>query len=113
MPEDPDPRIKWLMSDFGGDLEVLPPAPPWFADAACRDHDPALWFPEERRPATAAKAVCAACPVRDPCLSWALDEVDVAADESPTTSCRFGVFAGLSPRERTAVARQRARTAAA
>lgn len=45
--------------------------------AACRGHDPELWFVEGRGRAanqarTTALAICDACPVIGPCLSYAL-----------------------------------------
>ena len=46
--------------------------------AACRDHDPELFFPiGAHGPAAtqlaAAKAVCGTCPLRSACLDWALE----------------------------------------
>ena len=110
--DEPDGRIRWLMSNVGGDLEAIPPGPSWQRDAACRNHPPDWWFPAKGRSVSAAKAVCAGCPVRDACLSWALDEVDVGPGDPHTTSHRYGVLGGLSPAERTALARQYARQAA-
>lgn len=73
--------------------------PDWHEDAACRDHDPALFFPEtgNEEEVTKAKAVCADCPVRAACLR------DVMAWERP--SARFGVVGGLSVNERHQVHR--------
>ena len=60
---------------------TLPVAPPQNADwrllAACRNSDPALFFPigttgpavEQIR---SAKAVCGQCPARQPCLDFAM-----------------------------------------
>jgi WhiB family transcriptional regulator, redox-sensing transcriptional regulator len=48
-----------------------------------------LFFPDKGGTNSAAKAVCRSCPVRTSCLQWALDH-----DE------RFGVWGGLSERER-------------
>lgn len=61
----------------------------WRMRAACRTADPALFFPELGESAGAAKRICADCPVRAECLAFA-----VASGE------RFGVFGGLSERER-------------
>lgn len=81
----------------------------WRHDSACRDEDPELFFPiGNTGPALAqieeAKAVCARCPVQDPCLQWALESGQDA-----------GVWGGLSEDERRALkrraARNRARTA--
>jgi WhiB family transcriptional regulator, redox-sensing transcriptional regulator len=61
----------------------------WRLRAACRDADPALFFPERNQSAKPAKRICAECPVREQCLAFA-----VASGE------RFGVFGGLAERER-------------
>ena len=50
----------------------------WLDDAACRHHDPELFFPESEIGAAwgqiaAAKKVCRGCPVRSTCLNWALE----------------------------------------
>ncbi|MGF7124067.1 WhiB family transcriptional regulator [Rhodococcus sp. BE178] len=72
----------------------------WRDSAACRGHDPELWFPDikERLAQAQAKAICAACPVRAACGEW--------ADESRQ---RFGIWAGVdysNPRTRPARARR-------
>ena len=66
----------------------------WRHKAACLNEDPELFFPiGNTGPALAqieeAKKVCQRCPVRTECLSYALDH-----DE------RFGIWGGLSERER-------------
>ena len=48
----------------------------WRDGAACRHHDPDLFFPEGTagpalRQADRAKQVCESCPVRRPCLDFA------------------------------------------
>jgi len=48
----------------------------WRDYAACRDHDPDLFFPgSEPTPSqiAAARAICSACPVQDECLTYALE----------------------------------------
>ena len=93
----PDGRIEWLMQDFGGDLEVVPPGPSWQQHAACLGEPVDLFFPDKGESTTAAKAICADCPVADSCLDWALAEgFDV------------GVFGGLSPTARKAAQRDAA-----
>jgi len=84
----------------------------WQDRGRCRDLDPDLFFPplesesNEQRHAreSAAKAVCAACPVRSDCLSWAISNRE-----------RLGVWGGLNERERQAVTalRRRGRSEAA
>jgi WhiB family redox-sensing transcriptional regulator len=50
--------------------------PDWRDQAACRDADPELFFPDDDRSARArvktAKLICRGCPVSATCLSWAL-----------------------------------------
>jgi WhiB family redox-sensing transcriptional regulator len=67
----------------------------WRQDAACRDADPELFFPEPGQlPQTAsAKEVCAGCAVRGPCLDNALHG-PLARDD------RHGIFAGTTARDR-------------
>jgi WhiB family redox-sensing transcriptional regulator len=79
-----------------------PPAGPadgerdWRQDAACRDADPELFFPDPGQlPQTArAKEVCAGCAVRGPCLDTALHG-PLARDD------HHGIFAGTTARDRT------------
>jgi WhiB family transcriptional regulator, redox-sensing transcriptional regulator len=75
----------------------------WAAQAACRHADPELFFPVT--PAgpslvqlARAKKVCARCPVRTPCLEFALE-----------TGQDFGVWGGASEQERRAMRRSRRR----
>ncbi len=67
----------------------------WVADAACRNADPDELFvtgAAQKR----AKAVCMSCPVRTECLSDALDH-----------RVEFGVWGGMTERERRALLRRR------
>jgi WhiB family redox-sensing transcriptional regulator len=70
----------------------------WRMDAACRDTDPELFFPEPGQvpQAAQAKAVCAGCAVRGPCLEAALHGPQAREDHS-------GIFAGTTARERVAL----------
>lgn len=61
----------------------------WQVDALCAQTDPEAFFPEKGGSTRDAKKVCAACPVRQECLDYAM-----ANDE------RFGIWGGLSERER-------------
>jgi len=66
--------------------------PDW-RDAACRDADPELFFPDgDTRSARArvklAKLICRGCPVSATCLSWAL------------ASGQAGIWGGLTEDER-------------
>jgi len=67
--------------------------------AACRDHDPELFFPVGNHgPAleqiAAAKNVCGTCPIRSACLAWALE-----------TGQEAGVWGGTDEDERRALRR--------
>jgi WhiB family redox-sensing transcriptional regulator len=44
----------------------------WMSEAACRGCPSDSFFPAPEDPAEAAKTVCRACPVRGPCLDYAL-----------------------------------------
>jgi WhiB family redox-sensing transcriptional regulator len=83
------------------------PAPPrsaqgprgWRDDAACRKHDPELFFPEgtagpARDQAEQAKRVCLACPVQGPCLRFALWH-----------GLGFGVWGGFTAEDRRSLQR--------
>lgn len=79
----------------------------WRNSAACRDQDPELFFPvgtTDRALAQLerAKAVCHACPVREPCLQWAMGSEPIGQES--------GVCAGLSESERRSLKRRAART---
>jgi WhiB family redox-sensing transcriptional regulator len=41
--------------------------PEWHSRAACKQHDPNMFFPERGQNARGARAVCAGCPVRAEC----------------------------------------------
>ena len=57
--------------------------------ALCAQTDPDAFFPEKGGSTRDAKRVCAKCEVREQCLKWAIDH-----DE------RFGIWGGMSERER-------------
>jgi len=76
----------------------------WWTEAACQAADPDLFFPvsaagrggDEAR----AKQVCAGCPVRTDCLSYALD----------AGAGLQGIWGGLSEAERTRLRRAERRS---
>jgi WhiB family redox-sensing transcriptional regulator len=74
----------------------------WRSQGRCRGTDPDIFYPavEDEAAAREAKAICSTCPVRTPCLEHAL-----AVRE------KFGVWGGLTERERRRALRQRRRTA--
>jgi WhiB family redox-sensing transcriptional regulator len=61
----------------------------WQERALCAQTDPEAFFPEKGGSTREAKRICLGCEVRDSCLEYAL-----ANDE------RFGIWGGLSERER-------------
>lgn len=61
----------------------------WQENALCAQTDPEAFFPEKGGSTREAKRICLGCEVRDACLEYAL-----ANDE------RFGIWGGLSERER-------------
>ncbi len=67
----------------------------WQEQALCAQTDPEAFFPEKGGSTREAKRVCARCPVRQQCLEYA-----VAHDE------RFGIWGGLSERERRRLKRR-------
>jgi WhiB family transcriptional regulator, redox-sensing transcriptional regulator len=79
------------------ELAELYGRPAWHSAAACRGRPPELWFggrgEVDYRP---ARAICARCPVRGPCLEWALTENET-----------IGLWAGTTPRQRRRLRRER------
>ncbi|GAA1710499.1 hypothetical protein GCM10009809_03550 [Isoptericola hypogeus] len=67
----------------------------WQERALCAQTDPEAFFPEKGGSTREAKKVCTSCEVRAECLDYAL-----ANDE------RFGIWGGLSERERRKLKRR-------
>ena len=74
----------------------------WRQYARCLGADPEIFYPpaESDDASDAAKAICAICPVREPCLEHAI-----------TAREKQGVWGGLDERERRRLVRQRRRSA--
>src|SRR4051812_1295281 len=70
----------------------------WQTDALCAQTDPEAFFPEKGGSTRDAKKICTTCEVKAQCLDYALHN-----DE------RFGIWGGLSERERRRL--RKARTA--
>ena len=68
----------------------------WQARANCLGVDPDLFFPERGASTREAKEVCRGCEVRMECLEYALIHGE-----------KFGIWGGLSERERRRIRRQR------
>ena len=78
-----------LLQDMdGGELS-------WQENALCAQTDPEAFFPEKGGSTREAKRICVRCEVRAECLDYAL-----AHDE------RFGIWGGLSERERRRLKRR-------
>ncbi|MCL2794571.1 MAG: WhiB family transcriptional regulator [Microbacteriaceae bacterium] len=78
-------------ADVEDDAEVLT----WQSDALCAQTDPEAFFPEKGGSTRDAKKICTSCEVRAQCLEYALQN-----DE------RFGIWGGLSERERRKLRRR-------
>lgn len=61
----------------------------WQQEALCAQTGADFFFPEPGSSVREAKRICGMCPIRSACLDYALDN-----DE------RFGVWGGLSEKER-------------
>lgn len=68
----------------------------WQARANCMGVDPELFFPERGSSTREAKEVCRGCVVRIECLEFAI-----------ANSEKFGIWGGMSERERRRVRRAR------
>ena len=71
------------------------PAPPvaawtgWRYQAACRGADLQVFFPGRGESAEPARQICAGCPVRQPCLDYAISH-----------AITHGIWGGLTERDR-------------
>ena len=82
----PRPLAEWA-DDLSGLFDAVDQD--WQEQALCAQTDPEAFFPEKGGSTREAKRICRACGVRDECLEFALEH-----DE------RFGIWGGLSERER-------------
>jgi WhiB family redox-sensing transcriptional regulator len=73
----------------------------WMQRGLCREIPPAVFFPSDGVGVESARRICANCPVKEPCLEYALEfRID------------HGVWGGCSERERRRILKRR-RVAAA
>jgi len=79
--------------EFEGDSEDAEDEA-WQEKALCAQTDPEAFFPEKGGSTREAKRICLGCEVKDACLDYALSH-----DE------RFGIWGGLSERERRRLTR--------
>ncbi len=77
----------------------------WQEEALCRQHENIIFFGDEGESElekqgreSRAKAICRTCPVQDPCLEFAMD-----------TNQKYGIWGGLTSKERASLKRRRAR----
>lgn len=74
----------------------------WMSEGNCSRVPPATFFPSDGVGVEAARRICEGCPVKSPCLEYALiNRID------------HGVWGGTSERERRRILRQRRQTLAA
>jgi WhiB family redox-sensing transcriptional regulator len=73
----------------------------WQDLANCRGANPDLFFPERGASTRTAKGICRECSVQAECLEFAI-----------VSSEKFGIWGGLSERERRKIRRERAAIAA-
>jgi len=64
-----------------------------YGDPICSETDPEQWFPEKGASNTYAKKHCKECPLKDPCLQFAL------LNNEP-----YGIWGGVAPRGRQKMA---------
>lgn len=93
----PRSALEWSVGAAGPVFASLASDVPkdWRDSARCAEVDPDLHFPEKGGSTREAKRICRGCEVRAECLEYALEH-----DE------RFGIWGGLSERERRRLKRQ-------
>ena len=99
--------LGWERPGMGGGAVSVPfveqldtemdPELAWQERALCAQTDPEAFFPEKGGSTREAKRICVGCEVKAECLAYAL-----AHDE------RFGIWGGLSERERRRLKRRTA-----
>lgn len=68
----------------------------WQDGANCAGADPDLFFPERGASTRTAKSICRECSVQTQCLEFAI-----------VSSEKFGIWGGMSERERRKIRRER------
>lgn len=77
----------------------------WRSRAACRGTDPDMWFKalgQNYRHGPDLMKICLTCPVRPECENWILNEVGTKSDPA-------GFTAGMTPKQRARIRRERNR----
>ena len=68
----------------------------WMANGSCAVEKPSVFFPSDGVGVEFARRICASCPVKEPCLEYALEQrID------------HGVWGGCSERERRRILKRR------
>jgi len=68
----------------------------WMRSGRCREIPPSVFFPSDGVGVESARRICAECPVKEPCLEYALAyRID------------HGVWGGCSERERRRILKRR------
>ncbi|MEO5838106.1 MAG: WhiB family transcriptional regulator [Acidimicrobiales bacterium] len=68
----------------------------WMAEGNCAQQKPTVFFPSDGVGVEVARRICATCPVKEPCLEYALEQrID------------HGVWGGCSERERRRILKRR------
>lgn len=81
--------------DALGQILAAAERPAWHRQAACRGETEAF-YPERGQSVREQKATCAGCPVREPCLDFAIVRGE-----------KIGIWGGMSARERRAETKRR------
>lgn len=68
----------------------------WMLEGNCRHEDSSTFFPKDGVGVQVALAICTTCPVKTPCLEYAL-----------RNHIAHGVWGGASERERRRISRRR------
>ena len=68
----------------------------WMAEGNCREYSPNVFFPTDGVGVEIARRICETCPVREPCLEYAV-----------SNRIEHGVWGGTSERGRRRIARAR------
>lgn len=68
----------------------------WMEEGKCRKYLPETFFPSDGAGVSIAKRICAGCPVKEPCLEYALYH-----------HIHHGIWGGASERERRRIAGRR------
>jgi WhiB family redox-sensing transcriptional regulator len=92
-----DRPLENVLAELAAQWPAATETEPWTERALCQETDPEAFFPDKGESTREAKRICHSCPVKDECLGYAL-----------THGERFGIWGGMSRRERDALRRRTA-----